>query len=93
MKNSTRIQLPPPETLYASAFYLATRCAQNVDPAICRMIARQFECIAGHPDPAVTDMLRETCRRLQADWERIGAERERAMRKAVTPDEDAPRLH
>lgn len=81
MKNQTPVACPA--TLYAAALYLTTRYAQNGSPAVCRMVVQQFECIVNHPDPAVPADLRETCRKLQADWERIGAERELVMRKAA----------
>jgi hypothetical protein len=87
---------PCPETLYAAALYLTTRYAQNHCPTVCRMVVQQFECIVNHPDPSVSDDLRETCRKLQADWERISAERELAMRKAAvlgTPATAARPLH
>ncbi|MBX3665007.1 MAG: hypothetical protein KIT18_07115 [Burkholderiales bacterium] len=83
----------PPATLYAAALYLATRYAGSGCPAICRMVVEQFECIANHPDPEVPEVLRKTCRRLQAEWERIGAERELAVRKTAAPDTNAQRLH
>lgn len=47
------------------------------------MVAQHFELIANHTDPSLTVGMRETCRRLQTDWERIGAEREQLMRKAM----------
>jgi hypothetical protein len=47
------------------------------------MVVQQFECIVNHPDASVPDDLRETCRKLQADWARIGVERELLMRKAA----------
>lgn len=60
------------------------------------MVIRQFEHIVNHPDPSVPDDLRETCRKLQADWEHIGAEHELAMRKAAvlgTPKTAIRSLH
>jgi len=73
----------PPATLYAAALYLATRYAGSGCPSLCRMIARQLEFIAQHPDPAVPETLREACRRLQTEWECIGARRESALREAA----------
>lgn len=87
---------PCPATLYAAALYLTTRYARSGCPTICRMVVQQFELIANHPDPSVTDDLRETCRKLQADWERIGAERELVMRKTAVlgaPESTARSLH
>lgn len=81
MKKQTSV--PCPATLYAAALYLTTRYAQNGCPTVCRMVIQQFEHIVNHPDPVVPDDLRETCRKLQADWERIGTERELVMRKAA----------
>ncbi|MBY0269372.1 MAG: hypothetical protein K2X06_05845 [Burkholderiales bacterium] len=74
---------PCPATLYAAALYLTTRYARSGCPTICRMVMQQLELIANHPDPSVPDDLRETCRKLQADWEHIGAERELVTRKAA----------
>ena len=74
---------PCPATLYAAALYLTTRYARNGNPAVCRMVAQQLECVVNHPDPSVPDDLRKICRKLLADWERIGAERELVMRKAA----------
>ncbi|MBX3651756.1 MAG: hypothetical protein KF771_10345 [Burkholderiales bacterium] len=59
-------------------------------------MAQHFELIANYPDPSLTGGLRETCRRLRADWERIGAEREQLMRKAMisgAPEVAAGPLH
>lgn len=81
MKKQTSV--PCPATLYAAALYLTTRYAQNGCPTVCRMVIQQFEHIVNHPDPVVPDDLRETCHKLQADWERISTERELAMRKAA----------
>jgi hypothetical protein len=81
MKKQTSV--PCPATLYAAALYLTTRYAQNGCPTVCRMVIQQFEHIVNHPDPVVPDDLCETCRKLQADWERIGTERELVMRKAA----------
>lgn len=64
---------PSAATLYTAALFLATRYAQSGCPRVRRMVAQHFELIANHPDPALTGGLRETCRRLQADWERLGA--------------------
>lgn len=69
--------------LCTAARYLATRYAQSGCPRVCRMVAQHFELIANHPDPALTECLRETCRRLQADWERIGAAREPERRQTA----------
>jgi hypothetical protein len=77
---------PCPATLYAAALYLATRYAGSGCPGVCRMVVQHFELIANHPDPAVPDGLRETCRMLQADWKNIGAAREQLMRKTAVPD-------
>ncbi len=60
-------------TLYTAALYLATRYAQSGCPRVCRMVAQHLALIADHPDPSLADGLRETCRGLQADWERLGA--------------------
>lgn len=88
MKN--RISTPCPATLYAAALYLTTRYAQNGCPTVCRMVAQQLELIVNHPDPSVAEGLRETCQKLQADWERMGAERELVIRKiAVLGAQDA----
>ncbi len=65
-------ELPSPETLYAAALYLATSYARSGCPMVCGMVMRQLRCIAAHPSAAVPEPLRETCRRLYADWERIG---------------------
>jgi hypothetical protein len=94
MKNQTAI--PCPATLYAAALYLTTSYAKNGCPTICRMVVQQFELIVNHPDPSVPDDLRETCRKLQANWECIGAERELVMRKAAVlgaPGNTARPLH
>lgn len=91
MKN--KIPHAAPATLYAAALYLATRYAGSGCPATCRMVVEHFKCIANHPDPEVPEVLRKTCRRLQAEWERIGAERELAMRKTAAPDANARQLH
>lgn len=94
MKN--QISIPCPATLYAAALYLTTRYAKSGCPSVCRMVVQQFELIVHHPDPSVPDDLRETCRKLQADWERIGTERELSMRKAVVlgvPEATARPLH
>lgn len=94
MKN--RMSVPRPATLYAAALYLTTRYAQSRCLTVCRMVVQQFELIVNHPDPSVPDDLRETCRKLQADWERIGAERELVMRKAAvlgTPEIPVRSLH
>jgi hypothetical protein len=95
MKNRSPA-LPCPETLYAAALYLTTSYAKNGCPAICRMVMQQFECIVNHPDPSVPTELRESCRKLHADWERIGAERELFMREAAAsgnPDVTARKIH
>lgn len=78
-----RIPTPCPATLYAAALYLTTRYAQSGCPTVCRMVTQQLELIVNHPDPSVSEDLRATCRKLQAEWERIGAERELLMRKAA----------
>lgn len=95
MKKQTSV--PRPATLYAAALYLTTRYVQNGCPMVRRMVIRQFECIVNHPDPMLSDDLRETCRRLQADWKRIDAEHELVLRKAAVlgaPDATAIRsLH
>lgn len=82
MKNRTP-GMPCPETLYAAALYLTTNYAKSGCPMVCRMVMQQFECIANHPDPSVSDDQRNVCRKLRDDWERIGAERELVMRKAA----------
>lgn len=94
MKNQTPV--PCPATLYAAALYLTTRYAISGCPSVCRMVVQQFEFIVNHPDPSVSAELRETCRKLHADWKRIGAERELVMRKAAvlgTADRVARPLH
>ena len=69
------LHLPPPETLFAATLYLATKYAKSGCPRVCHMIMRQLMCILNHPSESVSPALRDTCRRLHAEWSRIAAER------------------
>lgn len=76
-------EIPAPDTLFAAALYLAAKYARTGCPLLCRMVVRQLACIERHPDEAIPRSLRETCRKLSAEWERIGIERTRALREAA----------
>ena len=69
------VELPQPETLFAATLYLATNYAKSGCPRVCHMIMRQLMCILNHPSESVSPALRETCRRLHAEWARIASER------------------
>ncbi len=87
-------EIPAHETLFAAALYLATNYARTGCPLLCRMMMRQLACIQHHPDQSVPQSLRETCRKLREEWERIGFERAAALREAAAADpEAARRLH
>lgn len=89
-------ELPEAETLFAAAMYLATNYARTGCPLLCRMVVRQLACIEHHPDESVPESLRETCRRLRREWERIGCERAHALREAARArgeEVDTKQLH
>ena len=71
--------LPHLETLCAAALYLATNYARSGCPMLCHMVMRQLACILDYPGDSVSPALRETCRRLYSEWERIGIERAQAL--------------
>lgn len=76
-------EIPAPETLFAAALYLATNYARTGCPLLCSMVMRQLACIQEHPDESVPKAVRETCRKLREEWERIGIERALALREAA----------
>jgi hypothetical protein len=76
-------EIPAHETLFAAALYLATNYARTGCPLLCRMMMRQLACIQHHPDESVPQSLRETCRKLREEWERIGIERAQALHEAA----------
>ena len=89
-----KIEIPEPETLYAAALYLATNYARTGCPLLCCMIMRQLACIQNHPDESVPQSLRETCRKLREEWERIGVERALALQEAARNHEtNAQQIH
>ncbi len=92
--NGPDCEIPPHETLFAAALYLATHYARTGCPLLCRMMMRQLACIQHHPDASVPQSLRDTCRKLREEWERIGIERATALHEAnVTKREAAGPLH
>lgn len=92
--NGPDCELPAHETLFAAALYLATNYARTGCPLLCRMVMRQLACIQHHPDQSVPPHLRETCRKLREEWERIGLERAAALQAAAHANEENTRhLH
>jgi hypothetical protein len=87
-------EIPEAHTLFAAAFYLATNYAKTGCPLLCSMVMRQLACIEQHPDASMPQSTRETCRKLRAEWERIGAARALALREAAHKEgEVTPQLH
>ena len=82
-------EIPAHETLFAAALYLATNYARTGCPLLCRMMMRQLACIQHHPDQSVPQSLRETCRKLREEWERIGIERAQALHEANANEREA----
>lgn len=93
MENSVN-DVPQPETLFAAALYLATKYARTGCPLLCRMVMWQLACIEHHSNQAVPRSMRETCKKLSAEWERIGVERARALDEgALEHGSDAQQVH
>jgi hypothetical protein len=87
-------KIPEAHTLFAAALYLATSYAKTGCPLLCGMVMRQLACIEQHPDASVPQSMRDTCRKLRTEWERIGAERAAALREtARAAGREAPQLH
>jgi len=86
-------QLPQPETLYAAALYLATNYAKSGCPMLCRMVMRQLACILNYPGESVSPALREVCRSLYVEWERIAASRALELHEGLRPGAAAQAIH
>jgi hypothetical protein len=87
-------EIPEAHTLFAAALYLATNYARTGCPLLCNMVMRQLACIEHHPAASVSESTREACRKLRAEWERIGAERAHALREAARAEgREAQQLH
>jgi hypothetical protein len=84
MKNP-KSEIPEAGVVFATALYLATNYAKSGCPMLCRMLMRQLACLERHPDPSVSPALRDVCRKLHFEWERIGAERAFAVAAANDP--------
>ena len=84
------VELPPPETLYAAALYLATNYAKSGCPRVCHMIMHQLMCIPSHPSKSVSPVLCETCRRLHVEWARIASERTLAQERISSGIVESP---
>ncbi len=77
-------EIPANETLFAAALFRATNYARTGCPLLCRMMLRQLACIQYHPDESVPQSLRDSCRKLREEWERIGIERAQEFHEAAT---------
>lgn len=82
--------IPQPEIIYGSALYLSASYARTGCPMVSRMVMHQLACIANHPSGSVPESLREICRKLHAEWSRIGAERALALHAAASADAPEP---
>ncbi len=82
--DSDALKLPAPETLFAATLYLTAQYAKSGCPNICCMIMRQLMCILNHPSESVPPTLRETCRKMHAEWRRIAYERTCALQRLET---------
>ena len=82
--------IPEPGIVLATALYVATNYAKSGCPMLCGMLARQLVCLERHPDASVSPALRDICRKLRFEWERIGAERAFAAAAANDPGGEVP---
>ena len=94
MEEHTEREIPQPETLLAAALFLATNYAKTGCPVLRNMIIRQLALVHGHPSNALPQSIKETCGRLLAEWERIGAERLAMLHEAARAQRaDGEQLH
>jgi len=59
---------PRLEPLLASLLKMLSTYSSNPQPTLAKMISRQFEIIASHPEAEELTLLKNVSKRLQVDW-------------------------